>query len=292
MASQEPIGHIYRLDGNVISVNIYQEEKGEYLPKESDIIYEKDIVTVGALSSAEIVLSGKALVKLGPETVFEFKKHSLKGYKKASLFKLVSGNVIINPQITEESAYRYEIDKANISVVAENSEVAMQYNNKEETTTVACLDGHAQVILLHPGTAEPYYEKEIAAGEYLQITKNNGASKVAKISEPSRQNILDSFKPNKDANKTWEFPYESPFHFARFSTGFRYYVHKIADTVLYSSEIDYMPLFHLHSGLYLEPYLNLSFASANLNRIFYQTGMHFEYRFGYGIYAGAGMGFG
>ncbi len=284
LTAQEPIGHTYRLDGDVTSVNTYREEKGGYYqPNVPDYIYEGDIVTSYSLSSSRIVLNEKALIKLGPDTVFEFKKHSLDNNKKTDIFELMSGNVLMAPQITKSTDYRYEIFKSNTSVAAENSEVAMQYSVKDKLITIACFDGHAHVASLKS-------KKEIVAGEYVQV-KNDVISEPLKMSSVNERNILSSFRPNEESTETWYFPRKKPFHLARFSAGFRYYLHEISSTVLYSAEMEYLPLFHLYSGLYLEPYFGISFTSTALSRLFYQTGVRLEYHIVYGLYAGAGVGY-
>jgi len=286
------IGYTYRLDGNVKGVNTYREEKGGfYEPSVPGDIHEGDIVTSEPLGSAKVVLNGRSLVKLGPDTVFEFKKHSLNKNKSASTFELMYGNAMIAPDITERTNYKYEIVKSNVSVAAENSEVAMQYSVEDKVTTIACFDGRAQVTVLNPDTAEPSYSKEIVDGEYIQITKKNVVNGPQKISEANERKILNSFRPNDESTETWSFSRKKPFHLARFSAGFRYYSHEISSSILYSAQMGYIPLFHLYSGLYLEPYFGISFTSTNLGRLFYQTGARLEYHFIYNFYAGAGLGY-
>ena len=102
--------------------------------------------------------------------------------------------------------------------------------------------------------------------------------------------ILDSFTPSSDSEGMWDFSHrERQFHFARFSAGVRYYIHKLAGPIRYTSQLEYIPLIHLHSGFYLEPYFYFSFAKP-FDLFFYRVGGTLQINPFYGFYLGGGGG--
>jgi hypothetical protein len=249
LSAQQGVGSVEHVEGRVMVKRHNNDGTAmiaTFEAKEDDPVHEKDVLEVSLRSSVDIKLKNGTQISLGPNTAFRFYRYSL--------YNLLYGNVRVNIGDEEKKAL-VKLYAPNVVVGASKADFVVSYDNNKKSSMVACLDGKVAVA----GMAS-----SLAADEYMEVRTSYEAEKEisvnsdpAKMSRSYKSQVIESFNADYSQSGPDEFT-RIRTSLLRFAPGFDHTKFHAGQNSFSGFSFAYLPLIHIFSIFYIEPYLFLS----------------------------------
>ncbi|MEI6092717.1 MAG: FecR domain-containing protein [bacterium] len=290
------VGYVSDVEGKAI-IQRYDNDGLSILAtfeaKEGDLVHEKDFFDIRAKSSIEITLKNDTEIALAPNTFFKVQQHYLDAKEQNSIFNLLSGRARINIK-HEKKISKVKIYSPNLVIESDQADIVLGYNSKSKTSMVACFDGSFSAVGSTDIKGKKKYNQFLYEDEYMEINTSydeQGESYLntdpAKMSTSYRRDVLESLNADYRELDPWAFTRIST-SFLRFAPSFDYSTVKGSTSTYYNFSFGYIPLIHLMSIFYIEPYFFASLAAKS--QYFLRTGASLDLYLFRGFYVGGGGG--
>lgn len=279
---------VKRYDYNSSSIALSFMAQGQHLLRIGDAL------ETSAKTKSEIIFRDGSRLRIGPRTVIKLDSYSLSSELLHVKLSLLTGSARVNVK-KQKFKTNFEIYTPNVALTSSKADLAVRYSSNFKTTYIACFSGNLLAYGLTDSRLRKSYERSMSDNSYMTIeTTYDGTKEVyiardpEKLTGESKKDILESFYSDPEEIDPWEFTGIST-SFLRFLTGFEYSNFKELEKSYYSWTAGYVPLIHLFSIVYLEPYIEAAFAKP-FSMTFFRTGGRLELQFYKGFYLGFGGG--
>lgn len=275
------------------------DEKGDFvdmsfIAQKGHLLRSGDMLDSSVKSKAEVMFRDGTKLRVGPTTVLRIDSYNEGQDSSRIKINLLAGSVRLDVKGSKEKN-KIEVHTPNAVVDVYRSDLTVKYDNDFKASHVACFSGEASVYSLTDGRVIKGYEKKMGSNDYMVIeTTYEGPKEVyvargpEKLDRGSKKEMLGSFYSDPEEIDPWEYTGIST-NFLRFLTGFEYSSFTQLPDKYYSWALGYVPIIHLASVVYLEPYFELAFADP-FSMTFFRTGARAEFQIYDGFYAGFGAG--
>ncbi len=287
--SQEWVAYVAD-PGEKLEVKRYDDEGTSiilsFMADKQHLLKVGDVLDTSIKTKSEIVFRDGSTLRLGPKSV-------LKIFSNTKV-NLLLGSARIEIEKNKEKT-NFELNAPNVTLTSQEADFAVRYNGSYKTTDVACFSGELFAFGLTDSKFRKTYEKKVSTNAYMTIdTVYDGTKEVyiarepEKLSREHKEDILKSFYGNMEDVDPWEFT-DISTSFLRFLMGIEYSAFKEFSNKYIGLTLGYVPLIHIASVIYLEPYFEAAFANP-FSTTFYRTGGRVELQFYRGFYVGGGGG--
>ncbi len=253
-----------------------------------------DMLDTSVKTRAEIVFRDGTKLRLGPLSVLRIDSYDPAVDKVYIKMNLLTGSARLDVRGGKDDP-KVEIYSPNVVVNSKKADFAVKYNNSFKTTSIACFSGEIFAYTLNDNRIIKGYENVLTTNESMLVeTTYEGPKEVyiardpQKLNRATKKDVLGSFYTDPEEIDPWEYTGIST-NFLRFLTGFEYSGFTEVPDKYYSWTLGYVPIIHLASVIYLEPYFELAFAKP-FSMTFFRTGARLEFQVYDGFYAGFGGG--
>lgn len=290
------IGYISEVEGKVIIERHDNDDKAilaTFEAEEGDLIRENDFFDIRKNSNLEITLKNNTEVTLAPDTFFKIDQHYIDDNEQSSIFNLLSGRARISIE-RKKNVSKIKVYSPNLVVESADTDLVVGYDTKNKKSMLACFSGNVSVTGVMDSKNKKKYNQYLSENEHMEVNtsydeqgENYLNTDPSKMSTSYRRKVLESLNADYKEINPWEFTRIST-SFLRFAPGFDYSKIRGATTTYYNFSIGYLPLMHIYSIFYIEPYFFVSLASSN--EYFLRGGGNLELYLFRGFYIGGGAG--
>ena len=257
-----------------------------FMAEKGHLLKEGDLLETSSRTKAEIIFRDGTTLRMGPKTVLKINYYWLVEDTLDTKMNLLTGSVRINTGGRKKDS-KLEIYAPNVAVNTQQADFAVRYNSTYKTTYVGCFSG----TLSSSGPTDA----DIGPNGYMTVETTYDGTKEAyivrnseKLKTDDKKEMLESFQSAPEQISPWEFTNVSS-GYLRFLTGIEYSKFKELSNNYYSWTLGYVPLIHLGSVVFFEPYIEAAFATP-FTMTFFRTGGRLEFQFQGGFYFGLGAG--
>lgn len=290
------IGYVSEVEGKAVIERHDNEDKAilaTFEAEEGDLIRENDFFDIRANSNLEITLKNNTEIVLAPNTFFKIDQHYIDNKEQNSIFNLLSGRARVNIE-HEKSISKIKIYSPNLVVESAETDLVVGYDPKNKKSMLACFGGNVSATGVMDSKNKKKYNQYVSEDEYMEVNtsydeqgENYLNTDPSRMSTSYRRKVLESLSADYREINPWEFTRIST-SFLRFAPSFDYSKIRGAATTYYNFSIGYIPLIHIYSIFYVEPYFFVSLAASN--EYFLRGGGNLELYLFRGFYVGGGAG--
>jgi hypothetical protein len=188
------IGEISIIRGDATRIASLTKERFDL--KDSDEIFEKDIVQTSKKGVARLLLNDGSTVLIAPDSSFYIKEHKVSSESRNMSYKLLKGKIRAHviQKVGIQNAIKFKSSAASIGVRGTTFLFNAYSVNKAATSDILLLKGKLDTVVKKSGSLP------LNAGEGFNTNalQEQGLSSLQKISQSDIDNLLgsDNFLPN------------------------------------------------------------------------------------------------